>query len=409
MTAIGCPVHADFDPLSEDFLRDPYAHMQALPAVFFAPSLDYYVVTRYAEVERVFLDPETFSAANAQLPLIPLAAEVGKILLDGGHRPQPSMVSLDPPAHGRLRKPAARAFTPRRVKQMEPRIRATAADLLDAVEASGPFELIAALAFPLPMRIMFGFMGVPEADWPRLKEWCVSRASLAWGRPTPDEALHHAEQMVLYRRYLRGLVSAKADDRADDFCSALLEIADEDPDALTHEEIASILFSLSFAGHETTNNLIGNCVRRLLEVPERWARLAAEPELIPGAVDEILRFDPSVPVWRRVTTRPVTLGGVDLPEGAKLFLWLAAAGRDGDVFPDPDAFDPERENARRTLAFGRGIHFCIGSALGRLEASLALLELTRRFPQLRLVEGQEIPFHPNISFRGPQALWVRAC
>jgi cytochrome P450 len=124
-------------------------------------------------------------------------------------------------------------------------------------------------------------------------------------------------------------------------------------------------------------------------------------------VDEILRFDPSVPVWRRVTKRPVTLGGVELPEGAKLFLWLAAAGRDPEVFPEPDTFDPERDNARRTLAFGRGIHFCIGSALGRLEAALALAELTRRFPGLRLLD-QEIPFHPNISFRGPQALWVSA-
>jgi cytochrome P450 len=407
----GCPVHADFDPLSAEFLRDPFGVLARLPLdetpVFYAPSLDYYVVTRYADIERVFLDPETFSAANAQLPLIPLAPEVGRTLLDGGHKPQPSMVSLDPPAHGRLRKPAARAFTPRRVNEMAPRIRATTAELLDAVDPSGPFDLIAALAFPLPMRIMFGFMGVPEADWPRLKEWCGSRASLAWGRPTPEEALHHAQQMVLYRRYLRELVAAKADDRGDDFASALLEIHDEDPDALSHEDIASILFSLSFAGHETTNNLIGNCVRRLLEDPARWARLAAEPALIPGAVDEILRLDPSVPVWRRVTTRPVSLGGVELPAGAKLFLWLAAAGRDRDVFPDPDRFDPERENSRRTLAFGRGIHFCIGSALGRLEACLALAELTRRFPALRLVE-HDIPFHPNISFRGPQVLWVHA-
>ena len=258
------------------------------------------------------------------------------------------------------------------------------------------------------MRIMFTFMGVPEADWPRLKEWCGSRASLAWGRPAPEEALHHAQQMVLYRRYLRELVASKAGDRADDFASALLEIHDEDPEALTEEEIASILFSLSFAGHETTNNLIGNCVRRLLELPERWARLVAEPALIPGAVDEILRFDPSVPVWRRVTTRPVTLGGVELPAGSKLFLWLAAAGRDAEVFEDPRTFDPERENSRRTLAFGRGIHFCIGSALGRLEATLALEELTRRFPDLSLAPAdQEISFHPNISFRGPQILWVR--
>ena len=405
--AAGCPVHREFDPLGEPYLRDPYAVMAELPPVFYAPSLDYYVVTRYADIERVFLDPETFSAANAQLPLVALSPEVGKTLLDGGHRPQPSMVSLDPPAHGRLRKPAARAFTPRRVNEMAPRIRETAAELLDAVDASGRFDLIEALAFPLPMRIMFSFMGVPEADWARLKEWCGSRASLAWGRPSPEEALHHARQMVLYRRYLRELVAAKADDRGDDFASALLEIHDEDPEALTQEEIASILFSLSFAGHETTNNLIGNCVRRLLEEPERWDRLVAEPGLIAGAVEEILRFDPSVPVWRRVTTRTVTLGGVALPEGAKLFLWLAAAGRDADVFPDPDAFDPERPNARRTLAFGRGIHFCIGSALGRLEATLALEELTRRFPALRLAPSdQEIPFHPNISFRGPQTLWV---
>ena len=141
MSATGCPVHADFDPLSEAFLRDPYAVMADLPAVFHAPSIDYYVVTRYADIERVFLDPETFSAANAQLPLIALPPEVGKTLLDGGHKPQPSMVSLDPPAHGRLRKPAARAFTPRRVNEMAPRIRATAAELLDAVDAAEPFDL----------------------------------------------------------------------------------------------------------------------------------------------------------------------------------------------------------------------------------------------------------------------------
>ena len=196
---------------------------------------------------------------------------------------------------------------------------ATGCPVHAGVDAKAPFDLIEALAFPLPMRIMFSFMGVPEADWAQLKEWWRSRASLAWGRPTPEDALHHAQQMVAYRRYLRDLVAAKATERGDDFASALLEIDDEDPEELTQEEVASILFSLSFAGHETTNNLIGNCVRRLLEVPDRWARLVAEPALIRGAVDEMLRFDPSVPVWRRVTRRPVTLGGVELPEGAKLF------------------------------------------------------------------------------------------
>jgi cytochrome P450 len=136
--------------------------------------------------------------------------------------------------------------------------------------------------------------------------------------------------------------------------------------------------------------------------------VVADPAAIPGAVEETLRFDPSVCVWRRVTTKPARVGGVELPAGAKLFLWLAAAGRDALVFPEPDAFDVDRDNGRRHLAFGRGIHFCLGSSLGKLEAELALAELVRRFPRLALVENQELSFHPNISFRGPQALWVRA-
>jgi cytochrome P450 len=214
--------------------------------------------------------------------------------------------------------------------------------------------------------------------------------------------------MAVYRRYLTGLVTRKATERDDDFVSALLAIHDENPDALTHEEIASILYSLTFAGHETTNYLIGNVVRRLLEKPERWAGVVTDRGLIPGAVDETLRFDSSVPVWRRVTKRPVTLAGVDLPQGAKLFLWLTAAGRDASVFPEPETFDLRRAEASKSLAFGFGIHYCLGAALGKLEARLALEALTERFPQLRLVDGQKLSFHPNISFRGPQELWVKA-
>jgi cytochrome P450 len=407
-----CPVHPGFDPLSDEFLADPYAVMASLPLaetpVFYAPSIDYYVVTRYADIEAVFLDPDTYSAGAAQLPLVKLEPEATEILLAGGHRPQPSMVSLDPPAHTRLRRPAARAFTPRRVAEMEPRVRATVNELLDAVDPAAPFDLVETLTFPLPATIVFSFMGVPEADYAQLKDWCGHRATLAWGRPPAAEQVEHATSMAAYRAYLRELVARKADDRADDFASALLAIHDEDPEALSEEEIASILFSLSFAGHETTNYLIGNLVRRLLEDPARWDEVVADPALIPGAVEETLRYDTSVPAWRRIAKRTVTLGGVEIPEGSKLFLWLAASGRDASVFPEPDVFDLRRANARRHLAFGKGIHFCIGSALGKLEAQLALAELTRRFPRLRLVEGEELAFHPNISFRGPLALWVQA-
>jgi cytochrome P450 len=406
-----CPVHADFDPLSPTFLADPFAVLAALPRetpVFYVPSIDYYVVTRYADIEAVFLEHETYSAAPAQLPLAQLVPEAVQILLGGGHRPQPSMVSLDPPAHTRLRAPTARAFTPRRVTQMEPRIRQTVVQLLDAIDPSAPFDLVSTFTFPLPATIIFSFVGIPECDWPQLKEWCGHRAALAWGRPTPSEQVHHATNMAAYRGYLRAFVARKAQERDDTFTSALLAIHDEEPEALTQEEIASILFSLSFAGHETTNYLIGNVVRRLLEEPARWDAVVADPTLIPGAVDETLRYDPSVPVWRRVTKRPVTLGGVDVPEGAKLFLWLAASGRDASVFPEPEIFDLRRAEASKTLAFGKGIHYCLGAALGKLEAQLALEALTHRFPRLRLVEGQVFSFHPNISFRGPQALWVQA-
>jgi cytochrome P450 len=290
---------------------------------------------------------------------------------------------------------------------MEPRIRATVDQLLDTIDPSAPFDLVSTLTFPLPATIIFTFVGIPERDWPQLKEWCGHRAGLAWGRPTPREQVHHAENMASYRRYLRELVASKANVRADDFASALLAIHDEIPDALTHDEITSILFSLTFAGHETTNYLIGNVVRRLLEDPARWDAVGADPELIPGAVNETLRYDPSVPAWRRVTKRPVTLGGVDLPHGAKLFLWLAASGRDASVFPEPETFDLRRANATKTLAFGKGIHYCLGAALGRLEAQIAIEVLTRRYPRLRLLAGEELSFPPNISFRGPQALWVR--
>jgi cytochrome P450 len=291
---------------------------------------------------------------------------------------------------------------------MEPRIRRTVDQLLDAIDPSVPFDLVSTLTFPLPATIIFSFVGIPERDWSQLKEWCGHRAALAWGRPTPGEQVHHATNMAAYRSYLRALVAAKATARDDDFASALLAIHDEEPEALTHEEIGSILYSLTFAGHETTNYLIGNVVRRLLEEPARWDAVVADPALIPGAVNETLRYDPSVPVWRRVTKRPVTLGGVNVPEGAKLFLWLAASGRDAAVFPEPETFDLRRTEASKTLAFGKGIHYCLGAALGKLEAQLALEALTRRFPCLRLVEGQELSFHPNISFRGPEALWVQS-
>jgi cytochrome P450 len=409
--APGCPVNESFDPLSADFLADPYTCLAVLPReeqpLFFAPSIGYYVVTRYADIEQVFMDPAAYSAAVAQAPLVPVVPEAQRILLAGGHKPQPSMVSLDEPEHARLRKPAARAFSMKRVTALVPVIEATTARLLDAVGPAAEFDLVAALAFPLPANIVFSLMGVPERDYAQLKHWSGYRAALGWGRPAPEDQIEIAAGMAAYRGYLRDLVDAKAGAPGDDLTSDLLVIHRENPERLTLEEIASILFSLSFAGHETTTGLIGNTVRRLLDVPERWSAIAADPGLIPGAVEETLRYDPSVPVWRRVTTRPVTLAGVELPAGARLFLWLAAAGRDAAAFTEPDVFDLHRPDSGRHLAFGKGLHYCLGANLGKLEAQIAITALADRYPRLRLAPDQQLAFHPNISFRGPQVLRVR--
>jgi cytochrome P450 len=260
----------------------------------------------------------------------------------------------------------------------------------------------------LPAYIVFSLMGVPEQDFAQLKEWCGYRAALSFGRPAAGDQVEIAQGISAYRAYLRRLVDAKAGTPGDDLTSDLLAIHAEDQDRLTLDEISSILFSLSFAGHETTTGLIGNVARRLLEDPARWAAVVEQPDLIPAAVTETLRFDPSVTVWRRVTTRPVHIAGVELPAGAKLFLWLAAAGRDESAFARPADFDIHRVDAEEHLAFGKGLHYCLGANLGRLEAQIAVRELARRFPRLSLVPGQDLTFHPNISFRGPQRLMVSA-
>jgi cytochrome P450 len=313
--APGCPVREGFDPLSPEYLADPYAVLAALPVagepVFYAPSIGYYVVTRHADIEQVFRDPQAYSAAVAQAPLAPLVPEAQEILLAGGHRPQPSMVSLDEPEHARLRRPAARAFSVKRVNAMIPAIEAATTGLLDAVDGRPEFDVVAALAFPLPANIVFALMGVPEEDYGLLKVWCGYRAALSWGRPAPADQVEIAANIAAYRVYLRGLVDAKAVLPGDDLTSDLLAIHAEDPERLTRDEISSILFSLSFAGHETTTGLIGNTVRRLLEEPQRWTTIAERPELIPAAVEETLHPNISFrgPQVLRVRTGTVSRGG----------------------------------------------------------------------------------------------------
>jgi cytochrome P450 len=408
MTSPTCPV-TDLDPFSAAFLADPYATLIPLREsgpVFYSPVLDMWVVTRHDDIDAIFRDPATFSAAIAQDPIYPPADET-RAVLARGFRAGATMSNCDPPKHTRIRRHNLRSFSARRIAVVEPQVRVKAAELIDAALPQGEFDLVAALSFPLPAYMIFTFIGFPAADTELLKSWCGKRTLFSWGRPTVAEQVEIAENMVRYWQYCENFVDGRIAEPVDDFTSDLARIHRADPDELARDEIVGIVYGLSFAGHETTTNLTSNAIRRLLEHPAQWAAICADPALIPNAVEEVLRFDTSVIAWRRITTRPVEIGGVPVPERARLLLSLASADRDPRRFPDPDTFDVRRENVREHLAFGKGIHFCLGAPLARIEVRAVLELLVERAPDLELVPDQEFTFPPNVSFRGPQELWLR--
>ena len=310
-------------PLTADFLADPYAVLADLPRdeqpVFFAPSIGYYVLTRYADIAEVFCDPATYSAAVAQAPLVPVVPEAQRILLAGGNKPQPTMVSLDEPEHGRLRKPTARAFSMKRVTALIPVIEATTARLLDAV---GPAARLRPGGRPrLPAARQYRLLPDGRARTGLRADQALECHGQPpdGAAPAPEDQVEIATGMTAYRAYLRELVDAKAGEPGDDLTSDLLAIHDEDPERLTQADVSSILYSLSFAGHETTTGLIGNTVRRLLEVPDRWDDVVRDPALILAAVEETLRYDPSVPLPLAAGHHLAGHAGfkVNLPAGAR--------------------------------------------------------------------------------------------
>jgi len=403
------PVDEDFDPLDPEYLADPYPYYERFrerAPVFYAPKIDFWVVSRYGDVQEIVKDPETFSNARVQEPLYPVTSEALK-RLKAGVRVTPTTSTADPPLHKRTRKHAARAFSARRVAGLEPRIREVANGLIDGMIDEGRADLVDRFAFPLPAYVVFGLIGYPEEDAEMLKSWCSDRLKLTWGRPLPEEQLATVDKMSSFFDYIENFVNEKARNPGDDYTSDLHEIRAEDESNLSLDEVVSICYSLSFAGHETTTNLILNGLRNLLSHPKLWDELREDESLIENAVEEVLRRDTSVVSWRRSTTRAVEISGVEVPEGARLMLLLASANRDESVFEDPDAFDIRRGNANKHLAFSHGIHFCLGAPLARLESRIAFELLTQRMPDLRLSPpDQRFEFDPNMSFRGPTELWA---
>ena len=406
----GCPVDHEFTPFDADYLQNPYPQLEKLTdeqPTFFSEQLGYLVLTRLEDVLEVFKNPDIFSSENVQDPVFPVCEEAQKILSAEDYNPQAVMSNCQQPDHTRIRRYTRDGFNARRMKLLEPYIRDTCETLIDnMLEKGGPTEFVSALAHPLPGQVIFRFIGFPEADDEQLIYWTANRLAFTWGKPTPEKQVEIAENMLKYWRYCRDFVALRNEQPADDLTSELLAAHKANPEDLSYREVESVIYGLSFAGHEIVSNFIALTLLNVLPRREQWEALCKDPALIPNALEEVLRADSPQTSWRRIATQDTRIGGVDIPAGTQIFVSIGAANHAPELFENPSDFDIYRENAGKHISFGHGIHFCLGARLARLEGQIAIEALARRIPSLRLVEKQELEFAPNITFRGPRKLYV---
>jgi cytochrome P450 len=415
----GCPMQHTWSPLDDDYLADPYPIARRLAdehSIFWSDRLGHVVVTSMADIEHVFTNPDVFASTNVQDPIYPLCPAAGAILASPDFDPVAVMSNRPEPDHARIRVYTRMGFGNRRLRSLEDYMRDRASELLDGMIAAGsPSEYVTSLAFPLPAEIVFRFIGFPAEDDAMIKRWCVNRRAFSWGEPTDDQQVEIAQGMLDYWRYCRDFVARRRAERADDFTSELLDAWEADPGperdpgattGISYREVESVVYGISFAGHDPVTALLCNTLLCLLPRRDQWQALIDDPSLAANAVDETLRFESSQVSWRRITTQDTTLGGVDLPAGTRLFLNFASANHEPGLFEQPDTFDIRRPDANRHISFGKGIHFCLGSQLAKMEARIALELLAERLPTLRLVDDQHLTYFPNITFRGPESLRI---
>lgn len=396
-----------FDPLSPEQRADPfpvYAEARRDAPVFYAPAFDLWVVTRYDDVLAVLKDHETFSSRNAlrSAPHEP-PPEVREVLAEGWPE-MPIILDSDPPLHERIRRPITKAFTPRRVAELAPRIEAIAQELLDGFAADGEADIVERFAWPLPLRVMGELIGVPADDLPWLHERSRDWLSLYGASGSVEEQLAAAEGTVAFQRYFVDVMEERAREPRDDLMSALLAAVAEEDDPISLVELAGVPLDLLVAGHVTVTRAIGSALVLLLRDPEALEELLREPELVAGAIEEILRLESPAQGLFRETTRDVELGGVRLPRGARLMVHFGSANRDERQFAEPDRYRPRRTDGGKHVAFGKGIHFCIGAPLARLELAIALPLLLERLPNLRRTDEGPLAYDPIFFARGLSSL-----
>jgi cytochrome P450 len=411
ITPEGAALGAEFDPFAGDSAAW-YAFMQRArreEPVFYSPEIDYWVVTRWDDVMAVLHDSETFSSANTLDPIKAPCPATLETMGAYGIKPGASLVNLDPPEHGIARQVYRKSFTPERVAALEPRTGELVEQALDRMVRRGEADLVRDLMWDVPAKVAFLFMGVPESELENVKANTARLATFSWGVPDDDHQVELATALGEYWRFAEQQVDRMLDDPPGENLMGDLIRAWRTPgndDLFSRDDLCWTFMNTLMAGHETTTNASAAGFRALLEHRDQWEALCADPALIPNAVEEILRFDSSVPTWRRVATRPASVGGVDLHEGAKLLIALGSANRDETRFADGERFDIRRENAKDQIAFSWGRHTCLGARLARMEMTLVLERVTRRLPHMELVADQDWAYPPNTSHRGPEHVLV---
>ena len=410
--AQGCPVSpraAEFDPFGDGYQQDPPEYVRwarEQEPVFYSPKLGYWVVTRYDDIKAVFRDNHTFSPSIALEKITPTGPEANAVLATYGYAMNRTLVNEDEPAHMPRRRALMDPFTPEALKHHEPMVRRLTREYVDRFIDDGRADLVDQMLWEVPLTVALHFLGVPEEDMDRLREYSIAHTVNTWGRPKPEEQVAVAHAVGNFWQ-LAGKILDKMrpDPDAPGWMQYGIRKQKDYPDVVTDSYLHSMMMAGIVAAHETTANASANAIKLLLQHPDAWRELCEDPGLLPNAVEECLRHNGSVAAWRRLATRDTEIAGVPIPAGAKLLIVSSSANHDERHFADADFFDIRRENASDQLTFGYGAHQCMGTNLARMEMQIFLEELTRRLPHLRLAE-QRFTYVPNTSFRGPEHLWV---
>jgi cytochrome P450 len=366
-----------------------------------------WIVTRHAHIKAVAHDPRLRKGPVTEALVAALPAAVREAAAPFSDSISRNMLRVDPPDHTRLRGLVSKAFTPRTVEALRPRIERLVQDLLDAAGGAGGMDVIRDLAYPLPAIVIMEMLGIPAEDRDRFKAWTDDQFAFLGGR-FPGDPLEPArragESTLAMNDYLRGLIAERRRAPRADLISAMVA-AEEQGDRLDEHELMATTALLLGAGHETTTHLIGNGLLALLRHEPELRRLQGEPALMPPAVEELLRYDGPVQFVNRIPAEAMDIGGVTIPAGDTIMLVIAAANRDPGQFPEPDRLELSRQ-PNDHLGFGFDRHFCLGAHLARVETQIALSALLTRFPDLALA-AETFDWQPNPLIRGLRSLPVR--